>query len=69
MKLIQNLCTQIKPLISKVPSGYLGKAVLILLPLQMPDQAKVYQTHGAMVASWDLLCCSGSGLRELPRAG
>ena len=69
IKLIQNIYTQIKPLISKVPSGHLGRAVLILLPLQMPAQAEVYRPCGALVASGDPPHCSSSGLRELPRVG
>lgn len=69
MKLIENIYTQIKPLLSKVPSGHLGKAVLILLSLQMVAQAEVYHPCGVLVVSWDPLPCSSSGLRELPRAG
>lgn len=61
MRLIQNMYTQIKPLISKLPSGCLGQAVLMLLPLQMPAQAEPHRAGDVLVASRDLPRCGSWG--------
>lgn len=61
MKLIQNMYTQIKPLISKLPSGCLGQVVLMLLPLQMPAQAELCRAGDVLVVNRDLPCCGSWG--------
>ena len=68
MKLIQNLYIQIKPLIRKGPPGPSGKAVLVLLPVWMPAQARC---PGVLVASRHprRRSSSSGALGELPGAG